>query len=107
MGSSRSIASSASCAQHWGAARRGPGGAPALGSVSACVVGGTAPSTATSVTSSVRVRALGSASVVYMNGSNLTLRLPQAGHTSVDLYCPCARRAHRSCDGALQAPWPS
>jgi len=55
----------------------------------------------------VRVRALGSASVVYMNGSNLTLRLPQAGHTSVDLYCPCARRAHGSCDGALQAPWPS
>jgi len=88
---SRSAASTASRARHWHTARRGPGGAPALGSVSACVVGGAAPSAATSVTSSVRARALGSASVVYMNGSNLTLRLPQAGHTSVDLYCPCAR----------------
>ncbi len=64
-----------------------------MGSVSACVMGGAEPSAATRVTRSVRVRALGSASVVYMNGSNLTLQLPQSGHTSVDLYCPCAALA--------------
>ena len=49
------------------------------------MVGGAEPSAATSVTMSVRMRALGSASVVYMNGSNFTLVLPQSGHTSVDL----------------------